>query len=306
MGTTRSLVSAAALLLLVGCGGGPKPAEEAPCNCPEGEKSGAPCDHAKKENAEAPCDHAKKENAEAPCDHAKKKDAEAPCDHAKKDNAEAPCDHAKKKHHAHAGHHGKGHHHSFADAEKWSKMWDTPERDAWQKPDAVVAAIGLAPNAVVADVGAGTGYFSMRLAKAVPQGKVLATDAEPDMVEFLKNRAAKEGLANVTPVKADPVDPTLPEKADVVFLCNVYHHIDARTAWFGKLKASLKPGGKLVIVDYRPEWEGHGPPKHARVTPDQIAAELKPAGWVEASRETKLLERQYVITLTVAAATPAP
>src|SRR5689334_23764588 len=89
------------------------------------------------------------------------------------------------------------HQHSFGDAQKWAHVFDDPARDAWQKPHEVIQALALKPGASVADIGAGTGYFSARLAKMLPQGKVYAVDVEPDMVRYLAERAKRDGLANV-------------------------------------------------------------------------------------------------------------
>lgn len=86
------------------------------------------------------------------------------------------------------------HRHAFSDAERWARIFEDPARDAWQKPDEVVQALRLAPDAVVADIGAGTGYFAARLARAVPNGRVFAVDIEPDMVRYLTERARREKL----------------------------------------------------------------------------------------------------------------
>ena len=95
--------------------------------------------------------------------------------------------------------HGEQHmHRRFDDAEKWSKVFDDPARDAWQKPVEVIAALKLAPDAVVADIGSGTGYFAVRLARAVPRGRVYGADVEPEMVRFLNDRAARESLGNLS------------------------------------------------------------------------------------------------------------
>src|SRR5262245_27510300 len=106
--------------------------------------------------------------------------------------------------------HEPGMPHRFENAEQWAKIFDDPARDAWQHPDAVVAALELAPAMTVADVGAGTGYFTVRLARAVPQGRVIATDIEPDMVRYLTERAGREHLSNVTAVQCGATDPKLP------------------------------------------------------------------------------------------------
>ena len=185
------------------------------------------------------------------------------------------------------------HQHSFGDAEKWSHVFDDPERDAWQKPHEVIQALGLKSDAVIADIGAGTGYFAVRFANMVPAGKVYAVDVEPDMVRYLAERAKKEKRPNMIAVKAEPGDPRLPEKADLVVLVDVYHHIEARERYFRALAASLKPGGRVAVIDFRLDSPS-GPPKSARVAPERVKAELAGAGYVLAE-EHAFLPRQYFL-----------
>jgi len=195
-------------------------------------------------------------------------------------------------------------HHEFKGAESWAKRFDDPARDAWQKPDEVIAWLGLAPGDVVADVGAGTGYFAMRLAKAVPQGKVLASDIEPDMVRYLGERAAKEGITNVVTIQGAAGDPRLGETAaagapTVVLLCDVAHHIADRPAFFTRVREQLAPGGRVVIIDFEPDApEGApGPPKAYRLAASALAAELVRAGLVVSREDHELLPYQYLLEL---------
>ena len=185
------------------------------------------------------------------------------------------------------------HDHSFGDAEKWAKVFDDPKRDAWQKPHEVIQALALKPDAVIADIGSGTGYFSMRFAHMVPKGRVYGVDTEPDMVKYLAERAKREGLGNLTALRAAPGDPRLPEKADLVILVDVFHHIEDRERYFGKLRASLKPGGRLAIIDFRMD-SPEGPPKSARIAPGRVKAELKKAGYA-LDREHAFLPNQYFL-----------
>lgn len=152
------------------------------------------------------------------------------------------------------------HQHSFGNAEKWARIFDDPDRDAWQKPHEVIQALKLKPDAVIADIGSGTGYFAARFARMVPQGRVYGVDTEPDMVKYLADRAKREGLKNITAVQAKPGDPALPEKADMIVLVDVYHHIDARESYFRKLQKSLKADGRLAIIDFRMD-SPNGPPQ---------------------------------------------
>jgi SAM-dependent methyltransferase len=191
------------------------------------------------------------------------------------------------------------HEHRFDNAEKWAREFDDPKRDAWQKPHEVIQALALKPDAVVADIGSGTGYFAVRLAHMVPKGKVYGLDTEPDMVKYLAERAKREGLRNLISSKAEAGDPRLPEKADLVILVDVYHHIDGRDAYFGRLRASLKPGGRVAIIDFRMD-SPDGPPKAARIAPEQVMVELKRAGYA-LEKEHAFLPNQYFLVFRPAA-----
>ncbi len=200
-----------------------------------------------------------------------------------------------------AGHSGHGHHmhHRFDDAEAWAKQFDDPSRDAWQKPDEVIAWIDPAEDAVVADIGAGTGYFAMRFAAKVPQGRVVANDVEADMVRYLTERAEREGRSNLVAVLGTAQDPALPDELDLVFLCDVYHHIGDRPAFFGKIASKLAPGGRVVIVDFKKDAPADipGPPPKMRVAMETIVAELEPVGLSLSRAERQLLPHQYVVEL---------
>ena len=184
------------------------------------------------------------------------------------------------------------HQHSFGDAEKWSHVFDDPERDAWQKPHAVLQALALKPDAVVADLGAGTGYFSARLANLLPKATVYAVDVEPEMVKYLGERAKREGLKNLKPVAARADDARLPAKVDLVLLVDEYH-IEDRERYFRTLAESIKPGGRVAVIDFRLD-SPEGPPKASRIAPEQVKAELASAGYALAE-EHAFLPRQYFL-----------
>lgn len=196
-------------------------------------------------------------------------------------------------------HHQHTAHHRFDDAEAWAKSFESPERDAWQKPDDIIAALKLAPDAKVADIGAATGYFPVRVARVVPQGHVFGADIESSMVEYLAKRAASEGLTNLTAVQATVDDAKIPEPVDVVMMVDTYHHIEHRPAYFAKLAASLEPGGRLAIVDFR-KGSSRGPPDSEKVTPEQVAKELGEAGYVQ-DESFDFLPEQYFVTFKRAA-----
>lgn len=215
-----------------------------------------------------------------------------------------------KPDHPHEGPHHGGHHHGdghpeghgqgafvhdFSDAEAWSKRFDDPARDAWQKPNEVIALMGLKPGMLVADIGAGTGYFEPYLSKAVgPTGTVWALDVEDTLVAFMRKRAAKEGLTNVRVARIPFDSPNLPDgKVDRVLIVDTWHHIGDRGQYSAKLAKALAPGGQVVIVDFGMEAT-EGPPKEHRVAPEKMIAELAEGGLV-GELATETLPQQYVM-----------
>jgi len=190
----------------------------------------------------------------------------------------------------HAGHDN----HRFKDAQKWAQVFDDPARDAWQKPHEVITALKLPADATVADIGAGTGYFAARFAHMVPKGRVYAVDLEPDMVAHLGERAKKDGLANLTPVLGATDSPKLPALVDLVILVDVYHHIDARQQYFGKLRESLKANGRVAVIDFRMDAT-MGPSKAMRIAPEMVKTEMTKAGYALAEEHAFLPQQYFLI-----------
>ena len=185
------------------------------------------------------------------------------------------------------------HQHDFRDAAKWAQVFDDPKRDEWQKPHEVIGALGLAPDATVADIGAGTGYFAVRLAHLVPKGRVYAVDVETEMVKHLARRAAEQGLANLMAVRGSPDNPRLPGKVDLVLLVDVYHHIEDREAYFTRLRSMLKPAGRIAVIDFKPD-SPQGPPADQRIAAESVKAELDRAGLL-LTEEHSFLPYQYFL-----------
>ena len=188
-----------------------------------------------------------------------------------------------------------GRRHNFDDPARWARRWDTPQRDRWQQPERILRLLELRDGMRVADIGAGTGYFTVRLARAVPAGTVYAVDIEPSMLEWIAQRAQREGLENVRTVRATPDDPRLPEPVDLVFVVNTWHHVEGRVDYLKRLLARLRPGGRVAVLDYRPDWDGPGPPKRIRLTLDAVRGELEAAGYRVVRAEPKATDRQYLI-----------
>lgn len=189
--------------------------------------------------------------------------------------------------------HGGSHQHRFQDAERWASVFDDPARDAWQKPDEIIRSLALQPDAAIADIGAGTGYLAVRMARAVPKGRVYGVDLEPDMVRYLGKRAQHEKLANLVAIQGAPDSPRLPAAVDLIVMLDVYHHVDNRVAYFRALAEKLKPGGRVAIIDFLPDAP-MGPPRSARVPSAEVERELAAAGYRLAQKH-EFLQYQYFL-----------
>ena len=167
------------------------------------------------------------------------------------------------------------------------------ERDRWQKPEEVVRAMGLKPGQVVVDIGAGAGYFTRRFAAATaPAGRAIGIEVDPEMVRALNADARTHHLTNYEARLVPPDDPMLaPRSVDVVFLCDTYHHLTDRVAYFAKLGQALKPGGRLVILDFvrSPDNQEHS------IVREEVIEELRRAGYRLAREFDLLLPKQYFL-----------
>lgn len=180
-------------------------------------------------------------------------------------------------------------HHPPRDAAEYAHVLDDPSREKWQKPHEVVMALDLKSTDAVADIGAGTGYFAKRFARHA--GKVYAVDIDSRLLE----RAAKDAPSNLVTVLAAPDDPKLPPRSvDVIVFVNVLHHIDHRAAYYQKLKAALKPGGRIVNIDFYKKELPVGPPPAMKLTEEEVIAEFKAAG-LRLAKKHDFLPYQYFL-----------
>ncbi len=188
-----------------------------------------------------------------------------------------------------------GYHHSFHDVGKYARLFESKERDQWQKPERVVEALGLKPGSAVADIGAGTGYFTRRFSKAVGAGgKVYAIDSEPAMADYLKKEVKEKDLKNVTVELVKPGSPDLaPQSVDLIFLCVVLHHVDNRIEYLRKLSGALKPGGRVVLIDFNSSSPVGPPPAH-RILEADAKDEFRQAGY-RLVKEHDFLPYQYFL-----------
>lgn len=191
--------------------------------------------------------------------------------------------------------HSSGAEHGFPDPQTYAKHLDDPERDAWQKPEEVVALMEIRPGMTVVDLGVGTGYFLGHLSEAVgPAGQVLALDTVPGMIELTRARIESEDMKNVEPRVVEPDDPGLPPGSiDRTLVVNTWHHVSERPDYARKLRTALRPGGVLLIVDFEMD-SPHGPPRMMRLEAETVVRELEAAGFVtEVLSET--LPHQYAV-----------
>lgn len=205
--------------------------------------------------------------------------------------APGPGDKMGKKH----GHEDMPHHHDFKNTAEWVERFEAPDRVTWQKPAEVIGALNVRRGDKVADIGAGTGYFALPLGRAVGDGgAVYAIDTEPGMVDYLNARAAREKAPMVKGVLGKVDDPQIPEPLDLILIVDTFHHFEGRATYLPKLRAKLKPTGRLAIVDWQKRPLPMGPPDDMKIDEPQVVSEMKAAGF-ELAERLPFLEYQYFL-----------
>ena len=175
-----------------------------------------------------------------------------------------------------------------------ARNFESPERDAYQQPDKVLSYLGDIKGKTVIDIGAGSGYFSVKL--AAKGAKVIAADVSDEFQAYLKQRIEKYDLKNISLRKIPYDAPGLADgEADIVFIVNTYHHIENRAEYFAKVKKGTKPDGELVIIDFYKTDIPVGPPTDHKVSLDEIITELKKAGYTAFEVNVNLLPYQYIV-----------
>jgi ubiquinone/menaquinone biosynthesis C-methylase UbiE len=173
---------------------------------------------------------------------------------------------------------------------------EDPKRDAYQKPHEVLTALKLKPGEVIADIGAGSGYFTFRIAHQVgPKGKVYAVDVSPDMIRHLNRRIRELKAINIVSVLADPDDPLLPgQSVNRIFICDVWHHVENPAKYLSTMKKILKPGGEIVMIDFHKKELPFGPPLQMKIAREDLIKQMATNGF-RLAKEHTFLPYQYFL-----------
>jgi ubiquinone/menaquinone biosynthesis C-methylase UbiE len=173
---------------------------------------------------------------------------------------------------------------------------EDPKRDGYQKPHEVIHSLGLKPGEVIADIGAGSGYFTFHLARHVGEkGKVYAVDVSPDMILHVNRRIRDTKSTNVVTILADPDDPLLPDQSvNRFFICNVWHHVENQTKYLSLLKKMLKPDGEVVMIDFHKKELPVGPPLQVKIAREDLITQMETNGF-RLKQEYGFLPYQYFL-----------
>jgi arsenite methyltransferase len=182
------------------------------------------------------------------------------------------------------------------DPKAYMKALEDPKRDAYQKPHEVLKALNLKPGETIADIGAGTGYFTFRLAHHVgDKGKVYAVDVSADMIRHINRRIRETKSANVVSILADLDDPLLPESSvNRFFICDVWHHVENQTQYLALMKKMLKPGGEIVMIDFHKKELPFGPPLQMKIAREDLIKQMEANGF-RLGKEHRFLPHQYFL-----------
>jgi ubiquinone/menaquinone biosynthesis C-methylase UbiE len=187
-------------------------------------------------------------------------------------------------------------HRLHSDPKSYIGALEDPKRDAYQKPQEVLTALNLKPGEVLADIGAGSGYFAFRLAHHVgDKGKVYAVDVSPDMILHINRRIRELKATNVVSILADPDDPLLPDvSVNRFFFSDSWHHIENQTKYLSLVKKMLKPGGEIIMIDFHKKELPVGPPMQMKIAREDLIKQMESNGF-RLTKEHTFLQYQYFL-----------
>lgn len=185
------------------------------------------------------------------------------------------------------------------DSKAYISMLENPERDAEQKPDEVIKALGIKQGETIADIGAGSGYFAFRFSKHVGDtGRVYAVDINKDMILFMNRHIRDSKLKNVVTVLSAPDDPLLMDGSiDRFFICNTWHHVENQPHYIALMKKMLRPGGQIIVVDYHKKELPVGPPPEMKMAREDVVRQMESGGF-KLAKEHTFLPYQYFLVFT--------
>jgi arsenite methyltransferase len=188
-------------------------------------------------------------------------------------------------------------HKMHQDSKAYISMLENPQRDEEQKPHEVITALGMKSGETIADIGAGSGYFAFRFARHVGEsGRVYAVDISPDMILHMNRQIRESKLNNVITVLSAEDDPLLPAVGiDRFFICNTWHHVEKQANYIGLMKKMLKPGGQVVILDYKKEQLPVGPPPEMKISRGEVVKQFESNGFKLASEHTFLPYQYFLV-----------
>lgn len=196
-------------------------------------------------------------------------------------------------------------HRLHQDAKAYIAMLEDPARDSYQKPHEVITALGLKPGEVIADIGSGSGYFTLRLAAHVGEsGRVYGVDVDPEMVRALNRRVRDAAARNVHVILADPDDPLLPEPVDRFLIVDTWHHIANQAQYLSRMRRLLQPGGQVVMIDFQKRELPLGPPPAMKIAREDLIRQMEANGFVLAKEHT-FLPYQYFLVFEAQPLDPA-
>lgn len=186
------------------------------------------------------------------------------------------------------------------DPKAYMKALEDPKRDEYQKPHEVLTALNIKPGEIIADIGAGTGYFTFRLAHHVgDKGKIYAVDVSPDMIRHINRRSRDAKATNVVAILAEPDDPLLSEQSvNRIFICDVWHHVENQTKYLSLMKKLLKPGGEIVMIDFHKKELPFGPPLQMKIAREDLLKQMEGNGF-RLAKEHTFLPHQYFLVFAV-------
>jgi ubiquinone/menaquinone biosynthesis C-methylase UbiE len=187
-------------------------------------------------------------------------------------------------------------HELHSDPKSYIGTLEDPKRDAYQKPHEVLSALNIKPGEVIADIGAGSGYFTFRLSHFVgDKGKIYAVDVSPDMVRHVNRRIRETKATNVVTILADNDDPLLADQSvNRFFICDVWHHVENQTKYLSLMKKMLKPGGEIVMIDFHKKDLPFGPPMQMKIAREDLIKQVEVNGF-KLSKEHTFLPHQYFL-----------